>query len=96
MRTRLTVIDSFRVTEGLQPRLSGLDCGTWFVIDGAFQAAAVLPPCNTPVVISTPSGESIKSHIGSAELRHGSLALRFTEPVITELPRLSLVAFDEA
>jgi hypothetical protein len=96
MSTYLTVIDSFRVTEALQPRLSGLDCGTWFVIDGGVKAAAELPPRGTSVVISKPSGESVRSHVGGVEVRHGSLALRFTGPEITELPRLSLVAFDEA
>jgi hypothetical protein len=96
MNTTLTVIDSFRVTEALQPRLSGLGCGTWFVIDGRFPAAGKLPSRGTSVVISKPSGESVRSHIGGVEVRHGSLALRFTGPEITELPRLSLVVFDEA
>lgn len=92
MRNVLAIIDSFQVTEMLQPRLAGLELGTWFVIDGS---NSVCPRSGSRVQIRKPSGESVYAHVGGAELRHGSLALRFTQPEITELPRFSTVSIHE-
>ena len=92
MQSKFVVIDSFRITQQLMPRLAPLTLGTWFVMEGTFPPDASLPPLGLPVAITKPSGEVLHSHVSGSELRHGALAFQFAAPEISELPRHSVVS----
>jgi hypothetical protein len=96
MDSRFVVIDSFRVTPELAPRVESLALGTWFVMEGAFPSDISLPPMGQRVAISKPSGELLHSHIAGAVVRHGALAMRFATPEVSDLPRLAVVSIREA
>jgi hypothetical protein len=86
-----TIIDSFRVTEALAPRLDGLALGTWVVVESRAQSLDDLPEIGSLVEICKPDGSELRCHLVDRAVRHGSTAFRFSEPLLGELPRLSIV-----
>ena len=93
MSRSFTVIDSFRLTEELQPRLEGMSLGTWFVLEGQFGSVAELPESAASVVVVTPSGELLSASVAGAEARHGVGAVQLLS--LEHLPRLSTLSLAE-
>lgn len=90
-----TIIDSFRVTDELAPRLDGMSKGCWFVVEGQFSPNSNLPKPGCRAMIQKPSGEKLEVLLSNCELRHGSVALQFTELTNTDIPRFSVVSLSE-
>ncbi len=66
---------------------------TWFVVEPGVQSLDQLPGIGTPMVVETPNGVTLRTHLSDRAVRHGSAAFRFGDPELNELPRLAVVKF---